>query len=182
MWNRLYSLRPLRILPRINTRLFFSSDSQSQPKLTHSYEEAIQSIQKHSDPSSRLLLGYTCLHCNSRSYRSISKLAYTKGIVIVTCSLPCGNRHLIADHLGWFKDWDSSTLGPNVEQKGTLGTIQDILKRRGESIATNFDHNPLPTQNNQQSHKSPWSVNTSSQGESVIERVPDDSENSGDVK
>ena len=35
------------------------------------------------------------------------------------------SRHLIADHLGWFKD---ST------QDGTLRTIEDMLKAKGEKV------------------------------------------------
>ena len=35
-------------------------------------------------------------------------------------------RHLIADHLGWFKD---ST------QEGTLKTVEDILRANGEKVA-----------------------------------------------
>lgn len=77
----------------------FTSDS-------HLYEDtlesAITSIRSHTDPSSRFLLGYTCRICTHRSYKSISKLAYEKGLVMVLCK-KCSNKHLIVDHIGWFK-------------------------------------------------------------------------------
>jgi len=44
--------------------------------------------------------------------------------VLVECP-GCKNRHLIADHLGWFKD---ST------QDGKLCTIEDLLKAKGEKV------------------------------------------------
>ena len=52
----------------------------------------------------------------------MSKHAYEKGVVLIKCD-GCSNTHLIADHLGWF---DS--------QKGPIGTIEDIMKEKGESV------------------------------------------------
>ena len=52
----------------------------------------------------------------------MSKHAYEKGVVLIKCDT-CANVHLIADHLGWF---DS--------QKGPLGTIENIMKEKGESV------------------------------------------------
>lgn len=41
--------------------------------------------------------------------------------VIITCS-GCKNRHLIADHLGWF------------DSQKKVGTIEDILEAKGETV------------------------------------------------
>jgi protein import protein ZIM17 len=51
----------------------------------------------------------------------MSKLAYTKGVVIITCD-GCSSKHLIADHLGWY------------EHGSPAGTIEDILAKKGESV------------------------------------------------
>lgn len=69
----------------------------------------------------RILLGYTCKICETRSHRTISQQAYTKGVVLVECA-QCKSRHLIADNLGWF------------EQRGDSRTVEEILARRGETV------------------------------------------------
>lgn len=44
--------------------------------------------------------------------------------MLVECP-ECKNRHLIADHLGWFKE---ST------EDGKLRTVEDLLRAKGEKI------------------------------------------------
>ncbi|KAK1927261.1 DNL zinc finger-domain-containing protein [Papiliotrema laurentii] len=82
----------------------------------------------------RLSMTFTCTagECGHRSTHEFSKRAYTRGIVLVQCP-SCKNRHLIADHIGWFKE---ST------EEGTLRTVEDLLRARGEAIQkgrVNFD-------------------------------------------
>ncbi|KAG6839994.1 hypothetical protein C0991_009724 [Blastosporella zonata] len=74
----------------------------------------------------RLSMTFTCTaeNCSERSTHQFTKRAYERGIVLVQCP-GCKNRHLIADHLGWFKE---ST------QEGKLKTIEDILRDRGETV------------------------------------------------
>ena len=38
------------------------------------------------------------------------------------------HRHLIADHLGWFKTTDGTN-------DGTLKTIEDIMRVKGETVS-----------------------------------------------
>ncbi|KAG5650545.1 hypothetical protein H0H81_011859 [Sphagnurus paluster] len=74
----------------------------------------------------RLSMTFTCTApgCSERSTHEFTKRSYTRGIVLVQCP-GCKNRHLIADHLGWFKD---DTEG------GKLRTVEDILAARGEVV------------------------------------------------
>ncbi|KAF9448934.1 zf-DNL-domain-containing protein, partial [Macrolepiota fuliginosa MF-IS2] len=74
----------------------------------------------------KLSITFTCTveNCGERSTHEFTKHAYEKGIVLVQCP-GCKNRHLIADHLGWFKE---ST------EDGKLRTVEDLLKAKGEAV------------------------------------------------
>ena len=69
----------------------------------------------------RLVIGFTCKVCSTRQFKSMSRVAYTKGVVFIKCD-GCKNTHLIADHLGWY------------EHNKPAGTIEDILAKKGESV------------------------------------------------
>eukprot|EP00320_Phaeocystis_rex_P009618 CAMPEP_0119071934 /NCGR_PEP_ID=MMETSP1178-20130426/55780_1 /TAXON_ID=33656 /ORGANISM="unid sp, Strain CCMP2000" /LENGTH=214 /DNA_ID=CAMNT_0007053901 /DNA_START=45 /DNA_END=689 /DNA_ORIENTATION=+ len=51
----------------------------------------------------RFDLQFTCNLCDTRNEHSISRHAYTKGTVIVTCP-GCNATHLVADNLNWIED------------------------------------------------------------------------------
>ncbi|PVG04882.1 zf-DNL-domain-containing protein [Serendipita vermifera] len=78
------------------------------------------------DVDRRLQMTFTCTapECGHRSTHEFSAHAYQHGIVLLTCP-GCKNRHLIADHIGWFKE---ST------QDGKLKTVEDLLRARGEEV------------------------------------------------
>jgi mitochondrial protein import protein ZIM17 len=98
----------------------------------------------------RLRMTFTCTApiCTDpgvRSTHEFSRHAYEKGIVLVQCpgcktrsvlALSCStwqfdsdktDRHLIADHLGWFNDDD-------LTEGGKYRTIEDIMRAKGEQV------------------------------------------------
>jgi hypothetical protein len=55
----------------------------------------------------------------------MSRHAYDHGVIIIQCS-SCQNRHLIADHLGWFRDGRT--------------TIEDLMLEQGEKVLKLVDN------------------------------------------
>ena len=76
--------------------------------------------------SPRLAISFTCKVCGHRNgNKTMSKKAYTEGVVIITCD-GCGNNHLIADNLEWFAD------------KGKKINIEKLMEQKGENIKRGF--------------------------------------------
>ncbi|KAJ2899284.1 hypothetical protein IWW38_001048 [Coemansia aciculifera] len=79
----------------------------------------------------RMLIGFTCKVCNHRQYKTMSKNAYERGVVLMQCD-GCKNRHLIADNKGWFRDKSVNVeelmreKGEEVRQLTDLGLLDNI--------------------------------------------------------
>ena len=74
---------------------------------------------------------FTCSVCDTRQGKSMSKKAYTEGVVLITCD-GCKKKHLIADNLGWFGD-SKTTVETLLNEKG-LGEHIRRLQASGDDI------------------------------------------------
>jgi len=106
-----------------------ASSTPSSPSVTTSLTEGqnVPAAPAEIDPiEPRLSLTFTCTYdeCNRRSTHTFTRRAYERGIVIVQCP-GCEKRHLIADHIGWFKE---------ITEDGKQRTIEDLLRDRGEKV------------------------------------------------
>ncbi|KAI0642416.1 DNL zinc finger-domain-containing protein [Trametes meyenii] len=122
--TRTFSFLPARAqdassstIPHINHPSESSGESQSSEPQQHL---------TFKPPEPKLSLTFTCTveACHTRSTHQFTRRSYEKGIVIVQCP-GCKNRHLIADHLGWFKE---ST------EDGKLKTVEDLVRAKGEKV------------------------------------------------
>ena len=64
----------------------------------------------------RFELQFTCNVCDAPNSHSISRHAYAKGTVLVTCP-SCNSAHMIADNLNWIED-DFKNLEEYMERQG----------------------------------------------------------------
>ena len=117
--NFLPAKRPLFYTPRkylTNGSINENSSKESEVLKDAKSEQPIGNI------SLRLAISFTCKVCGHRSEnKTMSKKAYTEGVVIITCD-GCGNNHLIADNLEWFSD------------KGKKINVEQLMAQKGENV------------------------------------------------
>ncbi|KAJ3551717.1 hypothetical protein NP233_g13024 [Leucocoprinus birnbaumii] len=103
-----------------------SASTNAEANATQETEERTVFKQALGQIKPKLSITFTCTveGCGERSTHEFTKHAYEKGIVLVQCP-GCKNRHLIADHLGWFKESTGD---------GKMRTIEDILRNKGETV------------------------------------------------
>lgn len=76
-------------------------------------------------------LTFTCKPCKHRSTHRVSKQAYHKGSVLITCP-ECSNRHIMSDHLK-VRFRNLSVLVPRFENFGGHGALTNDTKRFSET-------------------------------------------------
>lgn len=94
----------------------------------------------------RFDMQFTCKLCETRNEHSISRRAYTKGTVIVTCP-GCDATHLVADNLNWIED-DFGNLEKYMAEQGTPITR---IAKDGVAAAAAAAVAPPPTEEPEES-------------------------------
>lgn len=105
------------------SRLFTTVPSSTPPSSTSSKESNTSSFEEPIPLSEKLHVAFTCTKCNTRSTRSMSRQAYTEGVVLIRCG-GCEKLHLFADHLGWFGDDKSDIVSIMAEKGIKVNTIR----------------------------------------------------------
>lgn len=106
------------VVPALPTLPFATDEDAALP-------EAVEQASGSAKPKSktdRFLLQFVCNVCNALNQHSISRHAYTRGTVIVTCAA-CNSAHLVADNLKWIRDDFSNVDQLTVSKLGPVSRI-----------------------------------------------------------
>lgn len=88
--SRLALRRSLPVLQRLAVTRTFVTRPIAVNFCTKPHSDILGQLDK------KIQMQYTCKVCNTRNSQTMSNVAYTKGVVIVTCS-GCKNNHLVAE-------------------------------------------------------------------------------------
>jgi len=86
-------------------------------------------FQKPFVASRKFQLQYTCNVCETRNKHSVSRIAYSKGVVIARCK-GCDTQHLIADNLGFtggFPNKNETTIEEHFADGGVNRVSKEVF-------------------------------------------------------
>ncbi|KAI9720577.1 MAG: hypothetical protein M1812_002757 [Candelaria pacifica] len=120
--------RPLQTYTPLNPSSQTSPIDASIPSAPRRPADAIPKSRAEAGPAYEVT--FTCKPCTHRSKHRMSKQAYHKGTVLITCP-DCKNRHVMSDHLGIFSDQsmtieDLMRKNGELVKRGTIGTDGDV--------------------------------------------------------
>lgn len=105
-----------------------STPSTTTTTTSDQSSNSINATAEETEPKLSLTFTCTANQCGHRSSHQFTKRSYERGIVLVQCP-SCKNRHLIADHLGWFTD-----------SKDQPKTVEEIVAAHGGRIRTGIQY------------------------------------------
>ncbi len=134
--KRCFTLRSVlrQRLPFSRQYRLLSSNTKPLPSEINAVKEALKNANTNPTDSPKMLIGFTCKCCSTRTHRLMNRQAYEKGIVLVECP-GCQTRHLIADNLGWFKD--TPQAAKKIEEMPEVGAIRrklDLTEAEAENL------------------------------------------------
>jgi len=118
-----------------------NAGASASVRLPKEAEEGPEVEQQESSPSASsaskaktavadLAAVFTCNVCDLRSAKGFSRVAYERGVVIVTCS-GCDSMHVLADRLGWFGDaGDAADFLEERRGRGNGNGEQEQVRKR----------------------------------------------------
>lgn len=139
------------------SRRFYGNDHEEKFDKPKTISEVIENSVEIGRIDTKMHLVYKCKVCDTRNSKLISKVAYTRGVVIVRCD-KCANNHLIADNLDWF---------PDMEGKRN---IEEILAAKGEKVKRVDDGQFISGKTEEESKVKQAPENATTEKEATIEK------------
>ena len=102
-----------------------------------------QAQKKPKSKRERFELQFTCNVCDAPNSHSISRHAYSKGTVLVTCP-GCQSAHVIADNLNWIED-DFRNIEEYMARRGTPVTRRPTTARLTPAAVARAARRPTRT-------------------------------------